>query len=51
MREKVLRERAEEKTYMGSERDQSRDISTEQRSNVIKTDETVKPSKKGDNEK
>lgn len=51
-RKKVLWERAGEKRYMETETDQSRDISTEQRSNMIKkTEKTVKASKKGDNEK
>lgn len=48
----VLRERAGEKRYVGTELDQSRDIPTEQRSNMIKKiEKTVKASKKGDNEK
>lgn len=47
----VLRERAGEKRYVGTEPDQSRDIPTEQRSNMIKIEKTVKASKKGDNEK
>lgn len=51
MCEKVLKGREGQKRYMGTETDQSRDISTEQRSNMIKTEKTVKTPKKGDNEK